>query len=198
MAKQIILDIVEGSHRFKALDSLPPRLQVFYDTSEDAFAGQLPVSNSMFYVTDDGMLVKLCRYADLPPKLRVNCIPVWKKYLRSQAAPMKRKQYARERLSLDTLFEAIYVTGTIESKVRMRVPLTCQVDYIGYRAIVVAIPPIDPEKGLSLGFNQHGHFENTDYQLKNELKYVGDVLNLKESKSQFKLQSHLITKTLKI
>jgi hypothetical protein len=64
----------------------------------------------------------------------------------------------------------------------MRIPLSCQVDYMGFRALVIAVPPISPEQGLSLGFNAQGHFENIDYQLKNELKYVGDVLNLKEYK----------------
>jgi hypothetical protein len=59
---------------------------------------------------------------------------------------------------------------------------------MGFRAIVVAVPPIDPEHGMSLGFNNQGHYENINYQLKNELKYVGDVLNLKESKTKYKLQ----------
>lgn len=46
---------------------------------------------------------------------------------------------------------------------RIRIPLSCKVDFLGFRALVIAIPPIDPEKGLSLGFNQEGRFENIDY-----------------------------------
>ncbi len=79
------------------------------------------------------------------------------------AKPVTRKHFARERLSNDTLFEAIYICSSIESKVRIRIPLSCQIDYLGFRAIVIAVPPIEPDKGLSLGFNNEGHFENIDY-----------------------------------
>jgi len=40
---------------------------------------------------------------------------------------------------------------------------------------------------LSLGINHEGRYENTDYQLKNELKLVGDVLNLKDHKTKLKM-----------
>ena len=102
--------------------------------------------------------------------------------------PYKRKLFARELLAQDTLFEAIFICSSVESKVRIRLPLTCQIDYCGFRALVIAVPPIEPDQGLSLGFNHEGHFEIMDYQLKNELKYVGNVLNLKEYQTKYKQQ----------
>lgn len=81
------------------------------------------------------------------------------------------------------------MSSSIESKVSIRLPLSCMIDWMGFRARVIAVPPIDPEQGLSLGFNNDGRFENIDYQLKNELKFIGDVLGLKEFKIKHKLQT---------
>ena len=53
--------------------------------------------------------------------------------------PYKRKLFARELLAQDTLFEAIFICSSVESKVRIRLPLTCQIDYCGFRALVIAV-----------------------------------------------------------
>lgn len=125
--------------------------------------GYLPISNSLTYLTDDGLFIKICNHSEVNPRVKADDIAVWQKALKSAAKPLKRKLYGRERLSYDTLFEAIYICSSIESKVRIRIPLSCQIDFLGFRAIVIAVPPIDPDKGLSLGFNSEGHFENIDY-----------------------------------
>lgn len=80
-----------------------------------------------------------------------------------------KKQYGREFLSLDVVFDALYMTSNIDAKYRLRTPLAALVDYKGFRAIVTAELPIKPEHGLSLGFNPDGKYEILDYQLKTEL-----------------------------
>ena len=100
---------------------------------------------------------------------------------------MRKKQFAREFLSFEVMIDALYLTTTIDSKYNIRVPLGAQVDYKGFRAIAVATIPISPKDGLVLGFNSTGQFQMLDYQLKMEFKYIGEVLNLKDSKTKIKL-----------
>jgi len=161
---------------------------MFYTASQSDFDGTLPLANSLVYMTDDNILIKLCSYGEVAPIVNAKNLLIWQKTLKSASTPFKRKLFSREQLSREILFEAMFISSSIESKVSLRIPLSCQVDYMGFRAIVVAVPPINPEQGMSLGFNNQGHYENIDYQLKNELKYVGDVLNHKESKTKYKLQ----------
>lgn len=83
--------------------------------------------------------------------------------MKTAAKPLKKKLYSREFLSLDTLLDGVFIGSSIESKVRLRIPLSCMIDYQGFRAIVIAVPPIKPEVGLSLGINHEGRYENIDY-----------------------------------
>lgn len=117
----------------------------------------------MCFLTEDGLFVKVTNYSAQAPRLQTRHLKIWEKTLRTAAKPLKKKLYSREFLSLDTLFDAIFIGSSIESKVKLRIPLSCMVDYQGFRAIVVAVPPIQPEFGLSLGINHEGRYENTDY-----------------------------------
>jgi hypothetical protein len=95
--------------------------------------------------------------------------------------------FNREFRSYDVLFDSIYLANTVEAKHRIRVPLSSIVDFKGFRAIVLAVPPICPEKGVSFGFNKSSaHFECIDYSIKMELHLVGEVLNLKETVTKLK------------
>lgn len=96
----------------------------------------------MCYLTDDGLLIKITNYSAQAPRFQTRHLKIWEKTLRSAAKPLKKKLYSREFLSLDTLFDAIFIGSSIESKVRLRIPLSCMIDYQGFRAIVVAVPPI--------------------------------------------------------
>jgi hypothetical protein len=96
----------------------------------------------MCYFTEDGLLVKMTNYSEQAPRLQTRHLRIWEKMLRTAARPLKKKLYSREFLSLDTLFDAIFIGSSIESKVRLRIPLSCMIDYQGFRAIVVAVPPI--------------------------------------------------------
>ena len=59
--------------------------------------------------------------------------------------------------------DALFLTTSIDSKYRIRVPLVAQIDYKGFRAIAVARIPITPKIGLVLGFNTTGQFQMLDY-----------------------------------
>lgn len=100
---------------------------------------------------------------------------------------MKKKLFNRQQRSYDVLFNSIYLSNTTEAHHRIRVPLSTLVDYKGFTALVIAVPPIRPELGLSLGFNAEGRFECIDFDLKTELRYVGEVLNQKDFRTKLKI-----------
>ena len=95
--------------------------------------------------------------------------------------------FKREFSSYNALFDAIYLANTREAKQRIRVPLSAIVDYKGFRGLVLAVPPIQPEKGLAFGFDQEFQFKIADFTLKYELSLVGQVLNLEESYTKQKV-----------
>lgn len=111
---------------------------------------------------------------------------IWEKTLGSSAIPLKRKQYAREFNANNIIFDALYLTASKEDRYNLRNPLSTMIDYKGFRAIAIACLPINPENGMSLGFDQEGRLNILDSQLKTELQYVGDVLNLDEMKTRVK------------
>jgi hypothetical protein len=55
---------------------------------------------------------------------------------------MKWKLYGREFLSLDVIFDTLYLLSKPDATHKLRVPLSAQVDYKGFRAIAVASIPI--------------------------------------------------------
>ena len=95
---------------------------------------------------------------------------------------MKWKYYGREFLSMDIIFDTLYLLSKPDSMHKLRVPLSSRVDYKGFRAVCIAGMPIQPQLGPSLGFYTDGKYVPYDVKLKQELAYVGDVLNLKENR----------------
>lgn len=65
--------------------------------------------------------------------------------------------FNREFHSYETLLDAIHVANNLEAKQKIRVPLTCIIDYKGFRALILAVPPIvgktGDSSGLSYGFH---------------------------------------------
>lgn len=83
----------------------------------------------MCYLTEEGLFVKITNYTAQNPRLQTRHLKIWEKTLRTAGKPLKKKLYAREFLSLDTLFDAIFIGSSIESKVRLRIPFSCMIDY---------------------------------------------------------------------
>lgn len=95
---------------------------------------------------------------------------------------VKWKTYGREFLSLDVIFDTLYLLSKPDATHKLRVPISAAVDYKGFRAVAVAAIPIQPQLGPSIGFYTDGKYVPHDMKLKQELVYVGDVLNLKENR----------------
>ena len=95
---------------------------------------------------------------------------------------LKWKQYGREFLSMDVMFDALFLLSKPDASYKLRVPLSALIDYKGFRAVAVAAIPIQPGLGPSIGFYTDGKYVPHDQKLKQELVYVGDVMNLKENR----------------
>jgi hypothetical protein len=55
---------------------------------------------------------------------------------------MKWKLYGREFLSLDVMFDTLYLLSKPDATYKLRVPLCAQVDYKGFRAVAIAAIPV--------------------------------------------------------
>ena len=129
----------------------------------------------MVYLVD-GIFIKMCAYGQPATP--------GAKQLKNQTKPELRKQFAREFNSVDLVSDALLFTSNVDTKYRLRTPLTTSMDYKGFRAIAIAQLPIRPEQGISLGFDKDGNLQELDYQLRTELQDVGAVLNLAEYKTR--------------
>lgn len=85
-------------------------------------------------------------------------------------------------MSMDVMFDTLYLLSKPDSTHKLRVPLSSLVDYKGFRAVAIAAIPIQPQLGPSIGFYTDGKYVPHDLKLKQELIFVGDVLNLKENR----------------
>ena len=93
------------------------------------------------------------------------------------------KQYARELLSQDVIFDSILFNSSSGAELqRLRVPLTCMVDYKGFRAMAIASVELDtmkPVLGFKEGIYVSARGMDGVYQ---DLRNIGIVLNLKENR----------------
>lgn len=53
--------------------------------------------------------------------------------------------YGREFLSMDVMFDALFLLSKPEATHKLRVPLSALVDYKGFRAVAIASIPIYPQ-----------------------------------------------------
>ena len=83
---------------------------------------------------------------------------------------------------MDVMFDTLYLLSKPDSTAKLRSPLSALVDYKGFRALVIASIPITPTLGPTVGFYPDGKYLPRDLKVKQELAYVGDVLNLKENR----------------
>lgn len=57
---------------------------------------------------------------------------------------LKWKMYGREFLSMDVMFDALFLLSKPEASHKLRIPLSALVDYKGFRAVAIACIPIHP------------------------------------------------------
>ena len=59
---------------------------------------------------------------------------------------------------MDVMFDALFLLSKPEATHQLRVPLSAQIDYKGFRAIAIASIPIQPTLGPSIGFYTEGKY----------------------------------------
>ncbi len=100
---------------------------------------------------------------------------------------MKWKSYGREFLSLDILFDALYILSKPKADYNLRIPLSCLVDYKGFRVLVYGLIPINETLDPVLGLSADGIFhEATLPEVAKQMPYLAEVLNLKDHSFYFK------------
>lgn len=73
---------------------------------------------------------------------------VWQKVYGTAAAPLLRKHLAREMLSYKTLM--LHINKCKDLRAKLKVPLVLKIDLIGYRALIIAVPPLRAESGFAI------------------------------------------------
>ena len=96
------------------------------------------------------------------------------------------KHFGKEMLSYDVLFDALFLNSRADDRFSLRVPLVAKIDYKGFRAIATAKIEIGVGYDIfpDLGFHNGNYRSSENSILKQELGYVGDVLNLKDNKTK--------------
>jgi hypothetical protein len=92
------------------------------------------------------------------------------------------KRFGKEFLSNDIMFDALFLNSKGEKQQCLRVPLSVMIDYKGFRAICIANIQIDCSVQPALGYFGGGTYNCEDDQLKQQMREVGDCLNLKVNK----------------
>lgn len=102
---------------------------------------------------------------------------------------VKWKQYSRQFNSMDVFFDTLYILSKDEKQPQLRVPLSCILDYKGFRCLAVGLIPLD-EYNLKVGLNVDNNFLQQPAFM-SLLSDAGQILGLKEVKVLFKaLSSH--------
>ena len=63
----------------------------------------------------------------------------------------------------------------------MRCPLTTWLDYKGFRVLAVASLPINPQEGMSLGFDEEGQLHQLDYAMRKKKVQIDQSIKQKMS-----------------
>ena len=70
------------------------------------------------------MFVKLTSADEMAKRVTTSNLKTWTKQFGDELArPLRKKQFAREFLSFETMMDALFLTANIDSKYRIRVPL---------------------------------------------------------------------------
>jgi tetratricopeptide (TPR) repeat protein len=94
------------------------------------------------------------------------------------------KVLGHEFRATDMLADALFLLSRKEHKFNFRVPLTCLVDYKGFRVLAHGCIPVDGELTLMHGPSSEGIFKAGVAQYRH-LSFTAQVLNLKEHKFEW-------------
>jgi hypothetical protein len=85
---------------------------------------------------------------------------------------------------MDIFFDTLFIVSKHENTNQLRIPLSCILDYKGFRCLAMGVVPVHSEYTLRLGLNSENKFKN-DHKFMKILSIVGDILCLKEVKYIF-------------
>ncbi len=99
----------------------------------------------------------------------------------------KWKSYGREFLSMDIMFDALFILSKPKNDYNLRIPLSCLVDYKGHRAIVYGLISLNESLEPILGLREDGTYhEATIHGVARQMPFIAEVLNLKDHNFLFK------------
>ena len=93
----------------------------------------------------------------------------------------KWKLYGKQFLSMDIMFDVLFLLSKHDAEHKLRVPISSLIEYKGFRCLAIGMIPILPGQGPTLGFYQGNYTSEAD--LKSAFINVGETLNLKENNS---------------
>lgn len=128
-----------------------------------------------FFVTDDD-LVEVDTYLEKNILFRVAASDM--------ELNSKWKMYKREFKSMDIFFDTLYILSKDEKSIQLRVPLSCVLDYKGFRCLAIGVVALE-NISLKLGLNVDNKFISEDGIIK-ILNDAGSILGLKEVRCLFK------------
>jgi len=99
----------------------------------------------------------------------------------------KWRTFGREFLSMDIMFDALFILSKPKSDYNLRVPLCCLVDYKGHRALVYGIIPLSESLEPILGLSEDGIYHEANIAgVARQMPFIAEVLNLKDHNFLFK------------
>lgn len=128
-----------------------------------------------FFVTDDD-LIEVDTYLEKNILFRV--------VASDMELNSKWKMYKREFKSMDIFFDTLYILSKDEKSIQLRVPLSCVLDYKGFRCLAIGVVALE-NISLKLGLNVDNKFISEDGIIK-ILNDAGSILGLKEVRCLFK------------
>ena len=96
----------------------------------------------------------------------------------------KWNAYMRDFNSMDAMFDTLYVLSREYEAHQLRIPLSCLLDYKGFRWLAMGLVPLE-EYSLRLGINSENTFVK-DPKFFKIMTHVGEILGLKDIKWIFK------------
>ena len=101
-----------------------------------------------------------------------------------QDLPDEYKHLGHEFRACDMLQDAIFFLSKSDRSFRLRLPLSCIVDFKGFRALVTAIIPLDTDLTVLHGLKKPDYYL-TESSLYGNLSSLAQVLNIKEQVFQW-------------
>ena len=170
-AEFYVKGIINELHRplvkraFKPLHKLTPTLELHCDDEKDP---------TLYFI--NGILLKMCMRESVAVR-----------YIHKQSfLEEKWKAYNREFNTFNLLFNALYLLSKPNEDCNIRVPLSCIIDYKGFRGLAIACMPLNKELDPVVGLTSDNIYRETILEgIAKQLPSLGKLLNIKDHSFTF-------------